>query len=76
MLLIALEGRAVLLGQALVDGAVLEDLERRDLAVDVVRHNLQAVENQGLPHDIEVRAQRIDERNALFLRESLKSLVI
>ena len=56
--------------------ADLEETQVAVLVVDVARHHLQRIENQRLPHHIQVVAERIDDGHRLLCRIGLELVVV
>ena len=76
MFLVTGQGGAVPFFQTLVNGTVLEETERGGLTVQVVSHHLKTVEQQGLPHHIEILRQGVHDVNASADREGLQLGII
>ena len=76
MLLIRSQRLAVSFRKALIYRAVLECADRIDLPVGIVCDNFETVQDEGLPHDIQVGAQRVHDLHAAFLRECLQAGIV
>ena len=76
MLFVGVQGLAVLLRVAGINRTVLEKSHRALLTVEVVGDHLKPSQQQGLPHHVQVGAQRIHYPHALFLRPGLQFAVV